>query len=236
MTVDPEVPKVVRRPQLSDEAATFVRAQIMSGKLKPGDSVRVDTIAEALSISTTPAREALKTLRVEGFLDLIPRRGFQVAHLSSADIKDLFTVQALVAGEMVARAVANATPDDVARLRTLHDQLGKAAKANDIAQLEELNHQFHRELNKLGNSPKILWVLGLLTRYVPRMYYASIPGWPESTMTDHDAILAAFEESDPEAGRAAMHAHLLHSGELLAANFDRRVGGETTAQSEGGPD
>lgn len=236
MTVGPQEQRVARRPQLSDEAATYVRAQIMSGKLKPGDAVRVDTIAEALSISTTPAREALKALRVEGFLELIPRKGFQVAHLSAADIQDLFTVQALVAGELVARAVKNATDEDRARLHRIHQWLVQAAEANDIAELEEQNHQFHRELNRLGDSPKILWVLGLLTRYVPRMYYASIPGWPESTMTDHHAILAAFDSGDAEAGRAAMKAHLTRSGELLAANFDRRVGGREPGASQTEPD
>lgn len=211
------------RPQLSDEAASYVRALIMSGKLQPGDSVRVDSIAEALKISTTPAREALKALRVEGFLDLVPRRGFQVAQLTGSDIEDLFTVQALVAGELVARATENASAEDVQRLSSIHADLEKAAKTDDVERLEELNHRFHREVNRLARSPKILWVLGLLTRYVPRMFYASIPGWPESTKTDHGAILDAIVTGDPVAAREAMQKHLTYSGTLLAANFDRRA-------------
>jgi DNA-binding GntR family transcriptional regulator len=208
------------RLQLSDEAAAYVRALITSGELQPGDSVRVDSIAAALNISATPAREALKALRVEGFLDLVPRRGFQVAQLTGRDIEDLFTVQALVAGELVSRATRNASDEDIQRLRSIHADL---EATDDVERLEELNHQFHREVNRLAHAPKILWVLGLLTLYVPRMFYAEIRGWPDSTKTDHGAILDAIVARDPEAARKAMNKHLVYSGTLLAANFDRRA-------------
>lgn len=211
------------RPQLSDEAATYVRALIMSGELPPGASVRVDAIAEALDISTTPAREALQALRVEGFLDLIPRHGFRVAQLTGQDIEDLFRVQALVAGELVARAAVNATDADIERLTAIHERLVAVANIDDMERLEELNHLFHRELYRIARSPKILWVLGLLTRYVPRMFYANIPGWPESTKEDHGAILDMIVARQPEEARRAMSEHLGHSGSLLAAHFDERL-------------
>lgn len=219
---------VIPRPQLSDEASSYVRALIMSGELRPGASVRVEHLADALGISTTPAREALQALRVEGFLDLIPRRGFQVARLSGDDIRDLFLVQALVAGELAARVASSATDVELERLTAIHLELEAAAAVNDIERLEALNHRFHREINTLASSPKILWVLELLTRYVPRPFYATIPGWPESTMTDHGAVLDGIVARDPEAARAAMREHLTHSGDLLAANFDERL-----RQSEG---
>ncbi|HEX6195669.1 MAG TPA: GntR family transcriptional regulator [Jiangellaceae bacterium] len=235
MSSVPQLSEVRYRPQLSDEAASYVRALIMSGELRPGDSVRVESIAEALNISTTPAREALKALRVEGFLDLVPRRGFQVAQLTGDDIKDLFTVQALVAGELVSRATQNASSADVERLKSIHADLEAVARTDDVERLEELNHQFHREVNRLARAPKILWVLALVTRYVPRMFYASIPGWPESTKNDHGAILDAIVARDPEAAREAMHAHLKYSGTLLAANFDRRAR-DSTSESDHQPE
>lgn len=211
------------RPQLSDEAATYVRALIMSGELPPGASVKVEAIAEALSISTTPAREALQSLKVEGFLELIPRHGFRVAQLTGQDIEDLFRVQALVAGELVARAAMKAESADIEWLQKIHQQLSAAAEADDLERLEELNHVFHRGIYRIAQAPKILWVLGLLARYVPRMFYASIPGWPDTTKDDHGAILEMIVDGRPEEARAAMHEHLGHSGKLLAAHFDERL-------------
>lgn len=216
-------PKERARLQLSDEASAFVRGLIMSGELRPGAAVRPETIGEALSISTTPAREALQALRVEGFLDLVPRRGFLVAPLTGQDIRDLFQVQALIGGELAARAASNATDTDVAELEALHHELIAAAARDDDELLEEKNHAFHREINLMADARKIIWALGLITRYVPRRFYSSIPGWPQATADDHAALLEGIRLKDSEATRAAMHTHIIHSGELLAVHFDERV-------------
>ncbi|MCZ9882568.1 GntR family transcriptional regulator [Arthrobacter sp. B2a2-09] len=211
------------RRQFSDKAAAYVRGLIMSGELRPGTTVRPETVGQALSISTTPAREALQALRVEGFLDLLPRRGFQVAPLTGQDIRDLFRVQALIAGELAALAAANCTEDDLAELDALHHELIAAARRNDHEVLEDKNHAFHRHINKMAGSRKTLWALSLITRYVPRQFYSSIPGWPQATVTDHEELLEGIRSGDTDKTRASMVAHIIHSGELLAANFDERM-------------
>lgn len=211
------------RRQLSDEAAAHVRGLIMSGKLTPGSTVRPETVGQALSISTTPAREALQALRVEGFLELVPRRGFQVAPLTGQDIRDLFRVQALIAGELAARAAASPASADLAELEALHHELIAAARRNDHALLEEKNHAFHRHINKMAGSRKIIWALSLITRYVPRQFYSTIPGWPQATVDDHEELLNGIRTGDSEKTRAAMVSHIVHAGELLATHFDERV-------------
>jgi DNA-binding GntR family transcriptional regulator len=223
-------PKKPARPQLSQEAAAHVRALIMAGELKPGTPVLAETIAEELGISTTPAREGLQSLRVEGFLELIPRHGFQVAPLTGADIRDLFQIQGLIAGELAARATTAATSEDVEELEALHHELIAAARRHDQRVLEEKNHAFHREINMIAGSRKIIWALGLLSRYVPREFYASITGWPQATVEDHALLLESIRGRDAEAARIAMHQHLIHAGELLADYFDRRM---ALAEEEG---
>jgi DNA-binding GntR family transcriptional regulator len=213
-----------RRTQLSDDASAYVRDLIVSGQLEPGQPVRPEMIGEALGISTTPAREALQALRVEGFLELLPRRGFIVAPLDGNDVRDIFRAHALISGELAARAAGAATDADVAELEALHRDLMAASKRHDVNALEEKNHAFHRKINKMANSRKITWVLGLTDRYVPRLFYAFIEGWPEATADDHSQVLAAIRDKDPDAARRTMEEHIIHSGELLAARFDKRNG------------
>ncbi len=212
-----------QRLQLSDEAASYVRNLIMSGRLPPGASVRPEVIGEELNISSTPAREALQALRVEGFLDLVPRRGFLVAQLDGNDIRDLFQVQALIGGELAARAAQRAAAADIAELEALHHEVIAAATRGDGALLEEKNHLFHREINLLADTRMITWALGLIARYVPARFYESIPGWPQATVDDHAEILETVKAGDADGARAAMHRHLTNAGELLAAHFDGRV-------------
>ncbi len=217
-----ETPRGASRQQLSDQAASHVRALIMSGALRPGMSVRPEVVGAQLGISTTPAREALQLLRAEGFLNLAPGRGFTVAPLTGDDVRDLFTTQALLAGELAARAALLASSSDIDELEALHHELIAAARRLDTTGLEAKNHEFHRHINRVAGSRKIVWALSLVTRYVPREFYAAIPGWPEATVSDHGEILEGIRNHGADHARAAMHRHVVHAGELLAQHFDGR--------------
>jgi DNA-binding GntR family transcriptional regulator len=211
------------RLQLGDVAAAYLRDQITSGNLPAGAPVRPETVADELGISTTPAREALQALRAEGFLDLAPRRGFTVAQLDGDDIRDMFLVQAMVAGELAARAAANVTPENVAALDAIHKDLVAAAERGDLTSLEDLNHQFHRDINLAANSPRLANVIRLVSRYAPRRFYATIAGWPETTVHDHTLVLDAIRRGDADTARREMSAHVHHAAEQLASHIDARI-------------
>jgi DNA-binding GntR family transcriptional regulator len=210
-------------PQLSEQAATYVRDQITSGMLHPGARVRPEDVAAELGISPTPAREALQTLRSEGLLDLVPRRGFMVARVSGDDIRDIYQAQAMVAGELAARAAAQATDTQLDRMRAIHIELEAAAAAGDMVDLEEQNHAFHREINLAAGAPKLAWVVQMLSKYAPRRFYASIDGWAQTTLDDHSGVLEALVSRDVEVSRALMAAHLIHAGEQLARRVEDRL-------------
>jgi len=211
------------RLQLGDVAAAYLRDQITSGNLPAGAPVRPETVADELGISTTPAREALQALRAEGFLDLAPRRGFTVAKLDGNDIRDMFLVQAMVAGELAARAAQNVSAENVASLDGIHANLVAAAERGDLTALEELNHQFHRDINLAAKSPRLANVIRLVSRYAPRRFYATIAGWPETTVHDHTLVLDAIRRGDADTARREMSAHVHHAAEQLASHIDARI-------------
>jgi DNA-binding GntR family transcriptional regulator len=208
------------RRQLSDEVASYVRELIMSGHLRSGEFIRQERIAEELELSATPVREGLLSLKGEGFVELKPRRGFVVAPLSASDVRDLFTAEALLAGELVSRATARMTPDDLRELNKVHRELRKAATAGDGDAVERLNHDFHRRINLLADAPRLAWMLSISTKFAPRRFFATIPGWSKASAQDHAAILKAITDRDAEQARAAMMRHMENAGELLAANFE----------------
>ncbi len=218
------------RRQLSDEVASYVRELIMSGRLRSGDFIRQERIAEDLELSATPVREGLLSLKGEGFVQLKPRRGFVVAPLSASDIRDLFTAQALLAGELVARATERIAPDELLELNEVHQALRQAATAGDGDRVENLNHDFHRRINLVADAPRLVWMLSISTRFAPRRFFATIPGWPRASAQDHAVIIKAIAGRDAEAARAAMMEHLENAGQLLAANFESAAGPENSAR------
>ncbi len=101
----------------------------MDGRVRPGDYLRLERLALEFGISVTPVREALKSLRSEGFVVLEPRRGFVVAPLSKRDVQDLFWVQAGIAAELTARAAPRIGAGTLGELDGLHHALERAMAA-----------------------------------------------------------------------------------------------------------
>lgn len=205
--------------RLSDVASAHVRELIVSGQLQAGEFIRPETVAEQLAISATPAREGLLQLQTEGFLSVEPRRGFMVTALSSDDIRDIYDAQALLGGELTARAAAAITPATVEELERIQDALEKAAAAMDFDEEERLNHQFHELIYRLSGSRKIRWLIKTTLAYAPRKFFAAVEGWPEASAQDHRAIIEHLRAGDPDQARAAMARHIRNAGTLLAEHL-----------------
>jgi DNA-binding GntR family transcriptional regulator len=210
-----------RQKQLSDQVAAYVRELIMSGQVRAGEFLRLDRLAGELGISVTPVREGLLALRGEGFVQLVPRRGFMVAPLRRQDVEDLYFVQAELAGELAARAASQVTATDLEELERLQAQLEELAGSDRLAALEEVNYRFHRAINLAADSAKLAWFLSNAVRYAPRLFYGTIHGWREASVDDHRAVIEALRTGSSRGAKAAMRAHILHAGQLLVAHLDK---------------
>ena len=79
---------------LAGDAADRIREEILAGGFRPGDHLVEAKIAEQLSISRGPVREAFKLLRAEGLLKEEPRRGTFVVSLSADDVREIYELRA----------------------------------------------------------------------------------------------------------------------------------------------
>ncbi|WP_415676502.1 GntR family transcriptional regulator [Tsukamurella hominis] len=210
-----------KRRQLPDEVASYVREQIMSGIMRPGDFLRMEPIAEAVGVSITPVREGLLTLRSEGFVTLVPRRGFQVAKFTRQDVRDLFWAQSRMAGELAARTAKKATPELVDRLREIDAATMEAAAAGDTERVADLSHSFHREINVAADSDRLARVLAGVVNHLPSQFYASIEAHVAAARTQHRDILDAVEARDAKSARKVMEAHLVDSADHVIAMLEK---------------
>jgi DNA-binding GntR family transcriptional regulator len=208
------------RPQLSEEVAGHLRTLIMSGRVRPGERIRLEEVAEQLGVSITPVREALLTLRGEGMVELEPRRGYVVAPMSRQDILDVFTLQGDIAGELAARVAARITASELAELSTLDRKLGTATRTRRVTDIERLEFEFHRTVNRFAGARKLSWLLHTATRYTPARFLSSDPGWRATMRTDHEALLAAFAAGDPDPARAVMRRHFSDGADRLVKHLD----------------
>lgn len=210
------------REQLSEWVATRMREEILSGRIKQGQFLRIDAIAKSLDVSMTPVREGLLLLQSESYVRLIPRRGFMVNSFSKQDLLDLFWAQATIGAELAARATVRLTAEDIAGLEALHEQYEKVIEQNDKPQIDRLGHYFHRAINQAAQSPRLALMLGNLVKQLPNRFYASIEGQLRHAVEYHPVIIEALKLGDPQAVASLMHRHIILGGESLVASLERK--------------
>lgn len=208
------------RVQLSEEVAAHLRNWVMSGALRPGEFIRLEAVAQRLATSVTPVREALLVLRGEDMVRLLPRRGFVVSPLSRVDVEDLFDVQADLASQLAARAARRISDDELEQLAAVNDRLIEAVRARDADRIEAREYAFHRTMNLAAHSRKLAYILRTASQYLPRHFYSGDDTWRRAVRRDHQRILAAFRDRDPDAARAAIRAHVLDGKDRLLRHLD----------------
>ena len=207
-----------RRPQLSDEVAGYIRGLVLSGQVRQREHLRLERLANELNTSMTPVREALVSLRRQGFVYLEPQRGYFVAPFSREDIFDLYAVQADVAGELAARAAERLTPEELARIVGIQDDLERSSARGQFEATEDLNYQFHRAINLAAASRKLAWLVTTIVPYESRAFL-ELEGMRESALIFHPPIVEALGHRSADESRQAMRAHILNGGELTVADF-----------------
>jgi DNA-binding GntR family transcriptional regulator len=211
-----------KRQQLPEEVGAYVRGLIISGAVKPGEFLRMEPIAEAVGVSNTPVREGLLALRSEGFVRLVPRRGFMVEPFSEQDVHDLFWAQAQLAGELAARAAGKITPEQLERLRTIHARHEEATAEGNLELVSDLGHAFHRVINKAADSYRLALLLRTIVNQLPSTFFVGIEGQVAATGKQHRRLIAAMRKQDSERARAIMEEHVLEGAKYLIQTLQQR--------------
>lgn len=194
---------------------------ILTGEIAPETPVTQNEIARLLGVSTMPAREALLRLGAEGFLIASPNRSFTVRRITEQDIRDIYWMHAMLAGELTRRACLRCDEPLMEELRECEAQFLEAWNRGSAEAMDTANWRFHRTINKAAEAPKLWMLLNATLRFIPTQFYVLVPAWTEESKRGHAEILQAFEQHDAEAARLAAETHVRAAGELLISSFWR---------------
>jgi DNA-binding GntR family transcriptional regulator len=156
-------------------------------------------LAARLGVSITPVREALRTLRGEGMVQLEPHRGHVVVPLTRGDIEDIFWLQGTIAKELAATAASRITAAEIDELERLNDSLATAVEHSAPEEIVDAEFAFHRAFNRAAGRIKLAWFLLHVARYLPGEIYASDAQWGAGAVASHRELIAALREHDVDA-------------------------------------
>lgn len=143
-----------------DFAYNCILQKILQECPQPGTPMREDYLAEEFGISTTPIREALRKLELEGWLVNIPNCGSSIRVFSREEIGELFRMREIYEGAAAALAAENATDDDLQQMYDLlqKNQLMLASRLQQdpngsMSVPTEFDIDFHEMLFSAAHSP-----------------------------------------------------------------------------------
>jgi DNA-binding GntR family transcriptional regulator len=218
---------VFQARRFADEVSVIIRQLILSGRFEPGERLNELNLAETLSISRSPIREALQALAAEGIVRAVPGRGMFVATFDAGTIDQLTEVRQAL--ECKAARLAAERADDA-----LIDALERLLASTEEA-LADPDHSYPRDLDfhqqvldMSGNLKLVETARSVATQFqLARARSGEAPGRAKAAYEEHLRIYQAIRARDPEAADAAMHAHLEASRHNVR-QLIQETGGEST--------
>jgi DNA-binding GntR family transcriptional regulator len=213
---------VVNRATLSDQIYDYLRGEILTGRVLPGERLDLGELVERLKVSKMPVKEAIGRLATEGLLDVQAQRGTFVSRVDPRDLAETFEVRRaleMLAGELAAEQVTKA---DLEKLRGL---IAAMEKSTDVARHLELNFEFHGLIVALSDNRKLAETYRRLRVpiQVAAIHYRS-ENWMEriaQEQKEHRAIVRALEQKDAEATSRAIGEHIKRGGSSLLEDVER---------------
>ncbi len=183
---------------LRERIVEFIKDAVVSGRLKPGERVPEQEIAENFGISRTPIREAFRQLESEGFISLIPRKGAVVSPITDKDVREFYAIKSLLEGYAARTACEALTAREIRRLEGLNEAMERCAGKGDVKGFFRLDNAFHDTFLKACGNDKLYALVHSLVQQFERFRVTalSLPGRMEDSVSQHREIIEAFREAD----------------------------------------
>jgi len=216
----------VPRVGLHEQAAVRLRTMIVRGELAPGQSLGEADLSDALGISRTPLREALKQLASEGLVELRLNHSAVVAPFRRAELTELFEAVSGIERCAAELAALRMEPADMERLAALQDKIEWHHGRGELREYFQTNQQIHSMIVGFARNAVLKATHeALLARAERARFFAlSVLGRWEESVREHQEILAALKERDASrAGQLLAH-HVRRTGEIVVATLDGKAG------------
>ena len=212
-----------RDSSLTESAFRALRGDLLACRLRPGQRLNIKELSTRLNVSLGAVREALSRLTSEGFVVAEPYRGYCVAPISAADLRDLTDNRVMIEALCLRRAIEVGDVGWESSIVAASHRVNRTPQRapNDIERLNDdyakAHHDLHEAFVAACDSPWLLRMRAMLYGQSERYRYLAIPlsHAARDINGEHDAIVGAILARDADRAVELMTAHLRFTTRLL---------------------
>lgn len=208
---------------LNEQAYDHLQKLITDGQLSYHEIYSETKLAKELGISRTPFRDAIHRLAQEGYIDIIPSKGFRLHQITERDVIETFQIRTALETYCTMQIARDVKEKNNANLRPFFKELDwlmenmKEVMENDqgIDEFCEYDFWFHRKIIDYLENEQFSSVFASFLYRMKRLAKLSLQheGRMAQTVEEHQAILDAMKNGDTE-----------HIYEITMVHMDRPRG------------
>lgn len=207
---------------LTIQAYEILKKKIMDLQLRPGEILMIQTLAKDLDISRTPVREAVVRLEREGFVEAAEGKKFKVSALTMKGVLEIHEIRYLMELYAARKAAQTATKRQVGELNTTINRMKKALEVQSHDAFFAADLTFHEKIIHIHGNETLAQLMTQINDKIQRIRYLTtyIDNRLEETIGEHQDVLDAIAEHDPDRAELKMAFHLKKVKDGLAALFE----------------
>ena len=202
------------RETLSEKVYKAFKRDIIHGVYQPGEPLTEKVLAKRYKGSRTPVRESALRLQQERLLRIVPNRAYFVSQITLQELNEIYEYR--IAVECAAAELAAMKGGDaelLARLIELAESSYRTDSRESYVQFIEADTSFHLGIARLSRNQMLVRAVNEARSQMERIMYAAIDihYYGEVPAREHQEIVKAIQEHNPELARKRMYDHISQS-------------------------
>jgi DNA-binding GntR family transcriptional regulator len=193
----------------SQRIADHVREQILAGTLKPGTRIRQDDLAEELSASRLPVREALRILQSAGLVTLQSNKGAWVTRLDQRDCEQSYQIRERLEPLLLRESMPGLTAADLAELDDLQERI---EATTDVEKFLVLDRKLHWVTYRHSDARELETIIGRLwdtTQHYRRAFsHLALQSRTWVINAEHRLLIQSLRDGDADEAERILELHI----------------------------
>ena len=212
--VDPSLDEPVER-----QVYRSLRRGMMQGLIAPDTVLTGRSLAQYMGLSVQPVRDALKRLEADGAIVGRPQSGFHLPPMTATEYWETIEIRTRLEGLAGRLAVAQVTPDLIARLGSLNDAM---QATGDPRGYLAANFAFHFAIYEQARRATLLSMIeNFWVRIGPVLHHHQIGPAGEAAYVKHARIIAALAAGDGAGAERAITDDLVSAAHVVVRRLER---------------
>ena len=200
-----------------------IKEDILKNVLPRGVPLRQVNLSARYGVSRIPIRDALLSLKSEGWLIPNGKAGVMIPDLNWKEAEDLYLMRAELECLLFDMAFEYIHEEDLAEARSFLLELDKESLT--LVSRGELNWRFHHALYRVAERPTLQRVVEGLNKQAVRYlgFQYSPLGYKVRSQDQHENLLSLIESKDKKAALTYLRQHIENAGISLTEYLRKSV-------------